>query len=527
MGGGPGCFTRPESGPVREKPVGSLRNQGGLANRDIEMPSGTRASVVPEGLFVLMLAEGRITRKWDWNPWQDMVSWRRLYAGMRIGAGSAPGRLARFRGGNARMGGSKTAFGRLVGVFVCVLAVSWVFLPKGLMAASKSAEYGGTLAAARLSGKLTLEFSSSYENSEGDMMKLGMAFDGKLRLPAGAGISCDITAGARPNPAGCGLLGYAAVAFAAKPGGGLRLDLDARRSRTSESDDAAEPGTERISSTVRAALAWKSPSGRMSTKVVWEEEGAAYPYRPASDHGRREVSGEVRVVPGPWMSALVGLNLIDREYRIAPYKSSTTRVSRFELGVKQTAKLGGKVRLERKHAAYPGSRNKTYDQHTREITLSWDPRPRLSVGLILSHIDKEFPFAREKDLRDREIAASLSMGGTVVGTLTVEGTVFERKVPASTKKEYRAQSIGAEAELPMGDRLSLCAGCVLSRKAYADPEERDEDYSETEVTWKLTYDLSQDIDITYEAEIKRREYPLRETKNTHRFKSRVTLVYRF
>lgn len=491
------------------------------------MPPGMRVSVVPGGFLVLTLAGGRITRKWDCHPWQDMVSWRYLYAGMRIGAGSAPGRLARFRGGNARMGGSKTAFGRLVGVFVCVLVVSWVFLPKGLMAASKDVEYGGRLAAARLSGKLTLEFSSSYENSEGSVMKLGMAFDGKLHLPAGGGISCDITAGARPNPAGRGVLGYAAVAFAAKPGGGLRLGLDARRSRTSESHDAGDPGTERISSTVRAALAWKSPSGRMSTKVVWEKEGAAYPYRPASNHERREVSGEVRVVPGPWMSALVGLDLIDREYRIAPYKSSTTSVSWFELGVKQTEKLGGKVRLERKHAAYPGSRNKTYDRHTREITLSWDPRPRVSVDLILSHVDKEFPFAREKDLRDRELAASLSMGGTVVGTLTLEGTVFERKVPASTKKEYRVQSIGAEAEFPASNRVSFSAGCMLSRRIHVDPAERDEDYSETEVTWKAAYDISQDIDIAYEAEIKRREYPLRETKNTHRFKSRVTLVYRF
>ena len=425
------------------------------------------------------------------------------------------------------MGGSETAFGRLVGVFVCVLAVSWVFLPEGLMAAGRDAEYGEGLAAARLSGKLTLEFSSSYEGSEGDGMRLGMAFDAKLHLPAGGGISCDITAGARPNPTGCGALGYAAIGFAAKPGGGLRLDLDARRSKTSESGDPGEPGTERVSSTVRAALAWKSPSGWMSTKVVWEEEGAAYPYRPASDHERREVSGEVRVVTGPWVSALLGLNLIDREYRIAPYKSSTTSVSWFELGVKQTRKLGGKVRLERKHAAYPGALNKTYDQHTREVTLSWDPKPRLSVGLILSRVDKEFPFAREKDLRDRELAASLTMGGTIVDTMTLEGTVFERKVPASTKKEYRAQSIGAEAEFSVGDRLSLCAGCVLSRRAYPDREERDEDYSETEVTWKLTYDLSQDIDIAYEAEIKRREYPLRETKNTHRFKSGVTLVYRF
>ena len=425
------------------------------------------------------------------------------------------------------MGGRRTAFGRLVGVFVYVLAVSWVFLPEGLTAASGDAERGGGTAAARLSGKLTLEFSSSYADSGGDGMRLGMAFDGKLHLPAGGGISCDITAGARPHPAGCGALGYAAIGLAAKAGGGLRLDLDARRSRTFESEDAGELATERVSSILRAAVSWRSPFGRMSTKVAWEKEGATYPYRPASDHDCREVSGEVRVVPGPRMSALVGLNLIDREYRIAPYKGSTTSVSWFELGVKQTEKLGGKVRLERKHAAYPGSRNKTYDQHTREITLSWDPRPRLSVGLILSHVDKEFPFAREKDLRDRELAASLSMGGTVVGTLTLEGTVFERKVPASTKKEYRAQSIGAEAEFSAGDRLALCAGCVLSRRAYADPEERDEDYSETEVAWKLTYDLSQDIDITYEAEIKRREYPLRETKNTHRFKSGVTLVYRF
>lgn len=425
------------------------------------------------------------------------------------------------------MGGSKTALGRLVRVFACMLAVSWVFLPEGLVAASEDAEHGGGMVAARLSGKLTLEFSSSYEDSGGDGMRLGVAFDGKLHLPAGGGISCDITAGARPNPAGCGVLGYAAIGFAAKPGGGLRLDLDARRSRTSESQDVGELATERVSSTLRAALAWRSPSGRMSTKVAWEKEGATYPYRPASDHERREVSGEVRVVPGPWMSALVGLNLIDREYRIAPYKSSTTSVSWLELGVKQSERLGGKVKLEQKHAAYPGSRHKTYDQHTREVTLSWDPKPRLSVGLVLSHVDKGFPFAREKDLRDRELAASVSMEGTVAGTLTLEGTVFERKVPASTKKEYRAQSIGAEAEFSAGDRLSLSAGCVMYRRIHIDPAERDEDYNETEVTWKLAYDISQDIDITYEAGIKRREYPLRETKNTHKFKSGVTLVYRF
>lgn len=424
------------------------------------------------------------------------------------------------------MRGCNTALARLVGAFVCVLAASWGFPSNSLMAASKGAERGA-VSAARLSGKLTLEFSSTHEDSGGAAMELGMGVDGKLRLQAGGGVSCDVTAGARPHPAGRGVLGYAAVALAARPGGGFRLDLDARTSRTSEADDAGDPADDRISRLIRAVLAWKSPSCRVSSKVAWEKEGVVFPCRPASDHERREVAGEVSVVPVAVMSALAGVSFVDREYRVAPYKSSATNVAWCEVGVDPAGNVEGKVRLEGKRAVYPGSPTRTYNQRKREVTLSWDPRPRLSIGLALSHVDKDFPFAREKDLLDREISASLSMGGTAVGTLTLEGTAFERKVPACAKNEYTGQSVGAELESSVGCNLSLSAGCVLSRRLHADPSERDDDYTEAEITWKMRYDLSRDTEITCEAQIERREYPLREARNTHRFTSGVTVVYRF
>lgn len=425
------------------------------------------------------------------------------------------------------MSGGKTAFARLVGVCACVLAASWVFLPEGLAAATEDAEDGSGLATARLSGKLTLEISSSWEDAGGDGMTIGMAFDGKLHLPTGGGISCDATAGARPHPAGCGMLGYAAIGIAAKPGGGFRLDFDARRSRTSEADDPGGPRTDRVSSTLRAALAWKTPSGRLAAKAAWEKEDAAHPYRPRSDHERRESSGELRVTPVPWISALIGLGLIDKQYRLAPHNTSVVRVSSIEVGLKRGKALEGEFRLERKHATYPWSRTKTYSQDTREVALSWDPGSGPALALVVSQVDKGFPFAPHKDLRDRQLAASASIEGTAAGTLTLEATVFERRVPASPEKEYRACSVGAEVEFSPSERLSLSAGCVLSRRLYVNPTARAGDYRQAEVTWKLAYDLLQDLDVTYEAAVRRREYPFKETENTHRFRSGVSLVYRF
>ncbi|MGE5585036.1 MAG: hypothetical protein ACM309_05795 [Bacillota bacterium] len=425
------------------------------------------------------------------------------------------------------MSGGKTAFARLVGMCACVLAASWVFLPGGLAAASEDAEDGSGLATACMSGKLTLEFSSSWEDAGGDGMTIGMAFDGRLHLPTGGGTSCDVTAGARPHPAGRGMLGYAAIGIAAKPGRGFRLDFDARRSRTSEANDPDGPRTDRVSSTLRAALAWRTPSGRLAAKGTWEKEDAAHPNRPMSDHERWETSGELRVTPVPWVSALVGLDLIDKQYRLAPHNTSVVRVSSIEVGLKRGKALEGEFRLERKHATYPWSSTKTYSQDTREVALSWDRGSGTALALVISQVDKGFPSASYKNLRDRELAASASIEGTAAGTLTLEATVFERRVPASPEREYRACSVGAEVELSPGERLSLSAGCALSRRLYVDPMARAGDYRQAEVTWKLAYDLLQDLDVTYEAAVRRREYPLKETENTHRFKSGVSVVYRF
>ncbi|MGE5592688.1 MAG: hypothetical protein ACM3X3_03255 [Betaproteobacteria bacterium] len=426
------------------------------------------------------------------------------------------------------MGGSKTGVIRLGWVVACAVAVWWVCLSGGAMAAGgEDAGDGGILGAARLSGKFTLEVLSCRENSTNHGMKLDMAFDGKLRLPARGGMSCDITFGARPAPDGRGALGYAAAAFAAKMGGGLRLDLDARKSRTVESYDPSAQGRECISSTVRAALGWKPLASGLSANLVWERERAAYPARPESDHERRQVAGEVKVVPAPRVSVLAGFDVVSREYWVAPKKSSAMTASWVELAGERAEGLEGRVKIEQKRAAYPGSSGRTYDQRAREVALSWGPTARLSVDMALSDIDKRFPFAAAKNLHDREFSVSLGMKKTVFGTLTFEGVLFERKVPASPKSEYKARSVGVEAESPLNKNLSLCAGYTFAQRTYTDQGERDGDYREATVTWKLSYALSRDLDVVYEAEIKRREYPLKATKNTHRFESGITLVYRF
>jgi hypothetical protein len=359
-------------------------------------------------------------------------------------------------------------------------------------------------------------------------MKLGMAVDGKLRLQADGGVSCDVTGSAKPHPAGRGILGYAAVAFAARPGWGVRLDFDARTSRSCETNDSGEPTFDSVSSLVRTTLEWKSGSGRLSSKVAWEREGVVFPCRPSSDRDSRVVEGELRVVPTAAVSAQVGVSFVDRRYRIAPHKDSSTNASWCEVEVDPAgAGAEGKVRLEGRSVTYPGSSTRTYDQRSSEVALSWNPLSRLFVSLTLSHVDRDFPFAPEKDLTDREVSALLSMRDTLAGTITLKGTAFQRKVPASAQKEYTSHSIGTELESLVGDHLSLSAGCVLSKRIHKDPQERDGDYTEAEISWRVRYDLSKDAELVCEAEIERREYPFKETANTYGLTSGVTVVYRF
>ncbi len=416
---------------------------------------------------------------------------------------------------------------RSVRILVCTLIVPWVFASERLVAAAMDGAEADEVAAASFSGKLTLEFMSSSEEAGGEGMGLGMAFDGKLHLPAGSGMSFDITAGAGPHPASGSLLGYAAIEFAAKPGGGLRLALDARRSRTSEADDPGDPGPERVSSRLRASLAWGSPSGRLSMKVSCEGEESVHPCRPTSDYDRSAVSGQVKVNPAAnvWVQADFGFAA--KEYLITPRNTSNTTLSSLELGLKRGRNLSGTLKLERKGVCYPGSPRKTYNQHAQEASLSWEPGPGLAVDVVVSQVNKGFPHAREKDLRDRKACVSVSLDGLVADTLTLEGAVFERKVPAFTEKEYRVHSIGAEVKVSPCDRLAVLAGCMLSRRLYLSPAARAGDYSEAEASWKVAYDISDDLAITYRSLVKRREYPLKQTSSMHRLKSTITLVYRF
>ena len=478
--------------------------------------------------------QGRITRKWDWHPWQVMVLWRHLSMSQRRPSVSRGRRrlrastLSTIGEATAGMGSNKAGVIRLGCVVACALAV-WLTCFPGEATAAGDENPGGwwILGAARLSGKFTLEVLSFHEDPANHGMKLDMAFDGKLRLPSVGGMSCDVAFGARPAPDGRGALGYAAAALAAKMGGGLSLDLDARKSRTVESDDSAGQGRECISTIVRAALGWKPLATGLSANLAWEREQTAYPARPESDHERREVAGELKMAPVSQVSVLAGFDVVSRDYWVEPKKSSATTACWLELAGERAKALEGRVRIERKRAMYPESTGRTYDQTTREVALSWDPVARLSVDVALSDVDKRFPFAAAKDHHDRELSMSLGLKKTVLGTLTLEGALFERKAPASPKNEYKARSVGAEAETSLSKNLSLRAGCAFVQRGYTDSGERDGDYHEATATWRLSYSLSRDLDVAYEAEIKRREYPLRPAKNLHGFESGITLVYRF
>ncbi|MEW6229378.1 MAG: hypothetical protein AB1700_15025 [Bacillota bacterium] len=415
------------------------------------------------------------------------------------------------------------------GVFLCTVAVTWLSSTGRVYAAGADAPGGGTPAAAELSGKIALELSSACEAPVMPVIReitLSTSFDGKLRIRFGPGMVCDMTAAVKPHPFTGAVYGYGAAKVSVRSRSGLGLDFSARKGRSSEAEEPGNESAECVLSSLATSLSWAKPGNTFFCKGSYGASEWMYPYRPTRDHEEREVSGLVKASLTPHLSLRADASFTSNEYRLARYNTSTTWLSSVEGSYRWGKGLAAEMRVEEKDMRYPHSPTKTYRQATWEAAASYCLTTRSSLDLFVSRAQKRFPFAPEKDLYDWEIVLSALMETRDVGALTLEGGVFERDAPASSEKAYQISRIEVKHELSPAGTLEVSLGCALSRKRYLDPAAWDGNYHEARVSCRLWRELTQDLEIECEAEVKRREYPSKASNNIHRVKSSVTLVYR-
>lgn len=417
-------------------------------------------------------------------------------------------------------------YARFVGVFLCTVTVSALLSTGRAFAAGADVPSCDAPASAQLSGKVTLRFSSTCEAPAVAEIGLATSFDGRLHIPIGPGMSCDMTAAVKAYPFSGVAYGNGAARVSARSGSGLAFDFALRKGRLSEAEDPGSESAECELSSLATSLSWEKHGGTLFCRGSYVASGWTYPYRPTRDHEEHELSGQIKVNVTSRFSLRADVSLIDNEYRLARYNTSNTRLSSMEGSYRRGRKMSVEARVERKDVRYPESPSKTYGQVKWGGAASYSLTPGLSFDCFISQAHKSFPFASAKDLCDREIVLGAGMKNREAGTLMLQGTIFERKVPASAEKGYQISAVEAQYAFSPADDLTVSVACTLSGKHYFDPAAYAGNYHEVQVSCKLSHQLARDLAIVGEAEIKRREYLLKESNNTHRVKSSVMLVYR-